>query len=168
MTLGDVARVARGVATGNRSLFIMTREEAKQRGLERFARPILGSVRDFPRDGPYVVRDRADREVVIVASRRDVEEHASLRDYLDGVVPRLATVRPAPIAASYVGIPRFVANPDGLIITNALYTVTPRQNMGAQEVLALVERLNRAMSHRARGHSSDRFTPRQLEAIAFE
>ena len=165
MKLGEIARVARGVVTGNRALYIMTREEAKERGLERFVKPVLGGLTLFPKEGKPVVRDSPERKVVLVVSARDVEDFPVLRAYLNGASPKLATVRPAPIAASYVGTPRFVANPDGLVITNSLYGVTPRQDMNAKDIVAFVERLNAATAKMPKQRFAQRYTPRELEAI---
>jgi hypothetical protein len=168
MKLGEIARVARGVVTGNHTLFIMSRDDAKERGIEQFVRPILGSVRDLPKSGTAVVRDGPMRSVVIVASARDVEEHAPLKAYLGDNAPRIATVKTPPIVVTYVGKPRFAANPDGLVVTNALFTVTPRQPMNAKEIASLVERLNAAAERVAKGqHYSERRTPRQMEALDF-
>jgi hypothetical protein len=165
MKLGDVIRIARGVVTGNAALFIMTRAEAQRRDIEAFVKPILAGKREFPETGPSIVRDSPGRKVVLVASKRDVEQNANLAVYLAGVEPRLSAVRPAPMAVTYVGQPRFVANPDGLLITNALYTATPRQNMTPKEILDLVEHLNRAMTSQARPGFARRFSPRELEAV---
>lgn len=165
MKLGELAHVDRGISTGNRKLFVMTRADAKARGLERFVRPVLNSAREFPREGRAVVHDGPARDVVLLASSRDVEEHSALREYLGNVVPRVAIARSAPIVATYTGVPRFVENPDGLVITNSLYRVTPRQPMSAQEIRELVERLNAAMSRRPPARFAERWTPRQLESI---
>ena len=165
MKLGEMVRVARGVATGNRSLFIMTRAEAKERGIEGFVKPILGSARGLPQDEVPVVHDDPSREVILVASRRDVEQHQKLRAYLGEAIPRIASVHPAPIAVTYVGTPRFIANPDGLVVTNALFTAAPRQNMTPKEVLALVKRLNAAMSNLPKPHYTERRSPRAIEAL---
>jgi len=165
MKLGEIARVRRGVVTGNRALFVMTRTQAKERGIEVFVKPIVGGARDLPKSGAPVVRDGAHREVIIVASQRDVEQHSALRKYLAGSVPRIATVHPAPIAATYVGIPRFVANPDALVVTNALYAVTPRQSMNNKEILALVERLNASAARLQKGRFADRYSPRAMELL---
>lgn len=162
MKIGDLVRIARGVVTGNAALFIMSRAEAKARGLEDFVRPILAGKREFPTEGAPLVRDTPQRSVILIASRREVEQHPVVRDYLQGVEPKLSTVRPAPIAVSYVGSPRFVANPDGLLVTNALYTATPRQNMTTHEIMALVERLNAAVKNRP---GTLRYSPRQLEQV---
>jgi CBS domain-containing protein len=167
MKLGEIARVARGVVTGNRALFVMSRDAAKERNLEQFARPMLGSVRELPRSGTPVVHDIPEREVVIIASAHDVETNASLKAYLGDVAPRVATAKGPPIVATYVGIPRFVANPDGLVVTNSFYTVTPRQPMSAKEVASLVERLNAAAIKAApKGKQyAERHTPRQMETL---
>jgi hypothetical protein len=165
MKLGEIARVARGIVTGNHKLYVMTREEAKVRDLEQFVKPVLGGSVAFPKIGAPIVRDSPDRHVLLVASARDVNEFPALRAYLGGAAPRVATVRLAPIAATYVGVPRFVANPDGLVITNSLYTVTPRKKMTAEEIVSLVEQLNAAMSKLPKSLSGGRYTPRTLEAI---
>ena len=114
-----------------------------------------------------MVRDAPDREVIIVASQRDVEQHQALHRYLGDHNPRIATVRPAPIAATYVGVPRFVANPDALVITNALYAITPRQSMSNKEILTLVERLNASTAKLSQGQRAARYSPRALEALEF-
>lgn len=165
MKLGDIAHVDRGISTGNRKLFIMTRADAKARGFEQFVRPVLNSARDFPKTGPAVVHDSPGREVVLLASARDVEQHPALRKYLGAVLPRVAIARPAPIAATYTGVPRFVANPDGLVITNSLYRLTPRQSMSGEEIQNLVDRLNAAMAKRPASRFAERWTPRQMEAL---
>lgn len=165
MKLGEIAHVDRGISTGNSALFIMTRARAHEYGLENFVRPVLNSVRDFPKSKPAVVHDHPDREVVLIASARDCAQHAALRAYLRGAVPRVAIVRTSPIAASYTGVPRFVENPDGLVITNSLYRVTPRPPMNKDEIHALVERLNTAMERRERARYAERWTPRQMESL---
>ena len=67
---------------------------------------------------------------------------------------------------TYVGTPRFAANPDGLVVTNSFYTVTPRQPLTAKEVAALVERLNAAAVKSVRkGQYAERRTPRQMETL---
>ena len=168
MKLGEIARVARGVVTGNRALFIMSRERARELGIEAFVKPILGGARDMPKTDPPVAHDHEAREVILVASRHEVEQYPSLRAHLGDTVPKVATVRIAPIAATYVGPPRFVLNPDGLVITNALYTVTPRQNLNSKELLALVKQLNRVSEKRKKGASAERLTPRQFEDIEID
>ncbi len=165
MKLGEIARVARGVVTGNSKLYIMTRDEARERDLEAFVKPVLGGSTAFPKDGKPVVRDTLERRVILVANARDIQDFPALRAYLGDVAPRVASVRVAPIAATYVGVPRFVANPDGLVVTNSLFMVTPRQNMIAKDILALVERLNAATAKLRSSQLAARYTPRTLESL---
>ena len=168
MKLGDIARVARGVVTGDKHAFIMSRTRARELGIEDFVRPVLGSTNDLPRSGSPVVRDHPQRDVILIASLHDVNRHSNLKNYLGDREPKISNVRPAPIAASYTGVPRFAANPDGLVITNALYTVTPRQNLTDQETLHLVERLNRAMAKHPKSARASRLSPRQFDEIEIE
>lgn len=165
MTVGDMVRIARGISTGNSSLYIMTRAEAKDRGIELFVKPLLGGAMTLPKDGQPVVRDHPDRKVVLMTSRRDVERHPAVAAYLGDAEPKFSQVQPAPIAVTYVGIPRFVANPDGLIITNSLFTATPRQNLGEKEILALVKKLNASTSNMQKGRFAQRYNPREMEAL---
>ncbi len=52
-TLGDHCRVRRGIATGDNSFFVLTREEAAQEGIEeRFLVPAVLGARDLPVEGP--------------------------------------------------------------------------------------------------------------------
>lgn len=168
MKLGDIARVDRGISTGNHKLFIMSRQDAAERGLDRFVRPVLNSAREIPKSGRAIVRDHPNREVVLLASARDVEDHAVLRNYLGDVAPRISMPRSAPIAVTYTGVPRFVENPDGLVITNSLYRVTPRHPMKQEEIAALVERLNTAMARRPTSGFAERWSPRQLESLEID
>jgi hypothetical protein len=165
MKLGQLVRVARGVVTGNAALFVITRAQAKEHGIEAFVKPILAGKREFPTSDPAVIRNSSDRMVMVIASQRDLEQNPELRAYLRDVRPKLATARPAPIAVNYVGRPRFIANPDGLLITNALYTATPLQNLTSAEILKLVERLNRAMEALPKTRFVTRFSPREMEQI---
>jgi hypothetical protein len=146
----------------------MSRARARELEIESFVKPVMGGARDLPATAPFVVHDNPTREVILLASRRDVEQHAKLRMYLGAREPKLASVKLAPIAATYVGTPRFVYNPDGLVITNALYTVTPRQTLSAKETLQLVDRLNQAMEKRKKTRFADRLTPRQFDAIELD
>ena len=106
-----------------------------------------------------------DRKVLLVATARDVDDFPALRAYLGAISPKVASVRIAPIAASYVGVPHFVANPDGLVITNSLYTVTPRQNLSEKAIAVLVDRLNAAIAKQPRATVAVRYTPWSLEAL---
>lgn len=164
MRLGDLARVSRGIATGSRKLYVMTRAEAKERNLERFVRPALVSARELPRWGDPVIRDTSTLNVVLLASKRDIEEYPTLSEYLGDSIPRIASVHASPVISTYTGVPYFVANPDGLIVTNALYCVRPRQSLGDSEIFDLVLRLNDAAAKLPRTTGA-RYSPRALEKL---
>ena len=144
----------------------MTRAQAGERGLEAFVRPVIASARDLPRADAPIVRDSQNKLVVLIASKRDVEAHQHLREYLGSRVPRIAAVNPPPIATTYVGVPYFVANPDGLVVTNSLYCVRPRQILSNSEVLSLVARLNSAAAKLTKKPGL-RYSPRSLEGLDF-
>jgi hypothetical protein len=164
MKLGDIARVSRGIATGDRHRYIMTRAQALERGLHRFVRPVIVSARELPRKGDPIINDGPERFVVLVASKRDVEDYVALGKYLEGQSPRIASVHPPPIVVTYTGLPYFVANPDGLAVTNSLYCVRPRQALSRTDVLSLVVRLNAAAATLSEAPAA-RYSPRELEAL---
>lgn len=61
-TLGDYCRVRRGIATGDNSFFVMTREEVEQwRIEEQFLVPVVLGSRDLPHEGPLDARFHALR-----------------------------------------------------------------------------------------------------------
>lgn len=165
MKLGDVATVSRGITTGNRKLFVMTRPEARSRGLEKYVRPIVHSARELSQRGNAVVTDHPERLVVVIASVRDYEQDTALRKYLGDEPPRVRSGGSAPIAATYVGTPRFAENPDDLVVMNSLYRISPRQPMTREQIQKLVERLNHATSKLAQRRFAERWTPRQMEAL---
>jgi hypothetical protein len=158
MKLGEIARVSRGLVTGNTSLFVMTREQAAQHGIDRFVRPVINGAREVKASA--VLRDRPDRLVVLLATPGDLETYPELRIYLGGTVPRIGTAAASPIVATYVGMPHFAANPDELVVLNSLYRVTPRRSLSSKETSDLVHRLNAA----ARGWQSEGGTGRRSPA----
>lgn len=133
--LGDIFKVTRGTVTGDRPFFVMSKDEAKERGLAAFAVPVITSAREFSKTD--VVRDTADRAVVIVIPR-GIDRQANpavdqwLRSGEGGVTSRntawwsFGAKRP-PAAATYKGGlgPRLVANPDRMVLLNIAYALEP-------------------------------------------
>lgn len=79
--LGDHFKVSRGTVTGNRSFFVMSRQRAKDLGLETFALPVIVSSREFAKT--TVLRDSPDREVVIVVPPDiDLAQHPAVNAWL--------------------------------------------------------------------------------------
>jgi len=163
MKLGEVARVSRGLVTGNSKLFVMSREKARRRGLDRFVRPVIAGAREIR--ATTEVRDSSDRLVVLLATPRDVETYPALRDYLGDTIPRIGTSGTAPIVATYVGVPHFAANPDGLVVLNSLYRVNPRTTLSPGEIGDLVAKLNVAAAKWPTSRLTSRRSPAEFEAL---
>ena len=146
----------------------MTREKATEHNLLLFVKPVITSVRDLPQIGESVVKDVPALKVILRPSIHEINAHPEIRRYLGTAIPKAAVPRPstlAPIVATYVGIPRFVANPDGLIVTNALYKVIPRREMSQGETRSLVDRLNLAVANLPKPRYAERWTPKQMESL---
>jgi len=183
-TLGSVARVHRGVATGANAFFTMTKAEAQSRGLSKWARPAITGAEEIIQSSG-IVRDGPGRRILIdlPAVRRDELPQAALefveagereginRRYLaEHRSPwwRLGPKAP-PIVASYMArrAPVFALNPDGLVPLNVAHGIWPRQGIDAAE---LVARLNAAAtsfvgSGRTYHGGLEKFEPREMEAL---
>jgi SAM-dependent methyltransferase len=179
--LGDLARVHRGVATGANAFFTMTKAEAAERGLIRWARPAITAAAEvLSSDG--VIRDMPERRVIIelppdvsdpaaLAYLRAGERGGMQRRYLSRQRRpwwRLTLAAP-PIVASYMArqAPRFALNPDGLVLLNVAHGVWPNPGVDAA---ALVERLNAARASfigagRTYHGGLEKFEPREMEAL---
>jgi hypothetical protein len=66
--LGSVARVHRGVVTGANDLFVLTREQARRHGIERWCRPAITSAREIFESGG-VLRDGPQRRLLLELPR---------------------------------------------------------------------------------------------------
>jgi adenine-specific DNA-methyltransferase len=183
-TLGDLARVHRGQVTGANDFFVMTKTEARQRGLTPWAKPAITAASEIlGADG--VVRDAPERLVVIdipAAIKRAGAPAADafLRSGEDAGVDRgyIASHRrpwwrvgatAPPIVASYMArqAPAFALNPDALVLLNIGHGVWPTTGVDAA---GLVQRLNRARlsfagSGRTYHGGLEKFEPREMEAL---
>jgi adenine-specific DNA-methyltransferase len=183
-TLGDLARVHRGQVTGANGFFVMTKTEAEQRGLARWARPAITAASEIL-SAAGVVRDTAERLMVIdLPADLDRAAEPAAAAYLKagekarihrGYIAsrrrpwwRLAMPAP-PIVASYMArqAPAFALNPDGLVLLNIGHGVWPAEGVDAS---VLVERLNKARlsfagSGRTYHGGLEKFEPREMEAL---
>jgi adenine-specific DNA-methyltransferase len=182
-TLGDLARVHRGVATGANGFFTMTKAEAETRGLTRWAKPaITGAVEVLGSGG--VVHDSPGRRVLIDipadvdrkaepaadAYLKEGERQKIDRRYLCAHRKpwwRLGASAP-PLVASYMArqAPAFALNPDGLVLLNIAHGIWPEE----ADPKVLVERLNKARatfagSGRTYHGGLEKFEPREMEAL---
>lgn len=62
--LGRLVRVSRGIATGSNEFFVLTQNEARQRGLMPFARPAVTSAKELLLS-PGIIRATCDLNVLI-------------------------------------------------------------------------------------------------------
>lgn len=152
--LGDHFKVSRATVTRDRDFFVMTKNQAREKGLTEFALPVITSSREFSKTD--VVRDGPDRHVVIaIPATIDRKAHpqvdAWLRSHENAGSSSQRTAawwafgikRPA-AAATYKGEngPRLVANPDRMVLLNVAYGLEPLTEMKADEVEEFVRRFN--------------------------
>ncbi|MGH2353549.1 MAG: Eco57I restriction-modification methylase domain-containing protein [Chloroflexota bacterium] len=191
--LRQVARVHRGVVTGANGFFVLTRDHARELGLEEWCRPAITSADEILRSGG-VVRNIPERRLLLEIPRDvDRRAHPQLDTYLrraeishDGKVPiserYIASRRrpwwhiggpPAPpIVVSYMArqAPVFALNPDRLAVVNIAHGLYPTEEMSEQQLAALVTHLNDVReSFRGSGRTYhgglEKFEPGELEAL---
>lgn len=191
-TLGSIARVHRGQATGANAFFVLTRGKAKELGLERFCRPVISKAEEILHSGG-TVRDRSELSVLLeVPSGIDLKAHPALRRYLrlgekpmqeeDAVRDRwipshrkswFSVVAPRPpIVATYMArqAPFFALNPDGLALINVGHGIFPRVDLNGEELDLLVAALNKMRNEfKGRGRTYhgglEKFEPREMENL---
>lgn len=192
--LRSVARVHRGVATGDNSFFVLSRQEAAARELLPWCRPAITRAEEIlSADG--IIRDSPERRLLLVAPRDvDRRAHPALDAYLrSGEQPRkgkspvaagylashrkpwwyLGPVAAPAVVASYMArqAPAFAYNPDGLVLLNIAHGLYPHQPMSAAQLVSLVQQLN-AARHTFSGHGRtyqgglEKFEPREMEELA--
>ena len=192
--LGVIARVHRGVATGANEFFIVTRERARQLGVEPWCRPAITKAGEILKaDG--VVRDGAERRLLLEVPRDiNLLTHPELEAYLrrgereEGGRPAVSARylarnrRPwwhlgppasPPIVVTYMArqAPLFALNPDGLAVVNVAHGLYPREKLSQEQLAALVACLNGARdTFRGNGRTYhgglEKFEPREVEALS--
>jgi adenine-specific DNA-methyltransferase len=192
--LRAVARVHRGVATGANDFFILTRQRARELGVEQWCRPAITSAQEILQAGG-VIRDSPERRLILdVPADLDRKAHPALDAYLrtgeqqQGDRPPVSqryitshrrpwwhlgpSVSP-PIVVTYMArqAPVFALNPDGLALVNVAHGLYPIRGLGQEQLTALVDYLNGAReSFRGSGRTYhgglEKFEPRELEALS--
>jgi hypothetical protein len=189
-TLGTIARVHRGVATGSNDYFVTTRDEARRRGIERWCKPAITRAQEVIQS-PGVIRDNPERKLLVdIPADIDRALHPEVDRFLrDGELGekapaygylashrtpwwRLGLSAPPPVVASYMArrSPVFASNPDGLFPLNVVHGIYPRESASETTLIRLVEELNNASaSYRGRGRTYhgglEKFEPREMEAL---
>ena len=188
--LGTYVRVSRGVVTGANPFFVMTRQAAKERGLEQWVEPVVGDAREVQRaarDGRF----RVDQLRVVLVAPAAVpadDAHAPLRDYLDRGVAAghhdgyiasrrkpwwsLGRLPRPPIIATYMSRtgPVFARNPGLLPILNVAHGLYPHEPMAPVALDRLASLLNREARRfvgngRTYHGGLEKFEPREMERL---
>jgi methylase of polypeptide subunit release factors len=186
-TIGTHFRVSRGQVTGKNDFFVMTRELARARGIERFCVPLVTSADEvFAAKG--VLRDGPERLVGLeLAKDLDLARLPRLARYLAsgeaagvhrGYVashrsPWWSTTFPRPpIVATYMArqAPVFAINPDGLGLLNVAHGLHPRRPMSRALLTRVVRLLNASREQfvgRGRTYHGglEKFEPGEMEAL---
>jgi hypothetical protein len=192
--LRSVARVHRGVATGDNGFFVLSRQEAAARELLPWCHPAITRAEEILSAGG-VIRNTPERRLLLVAPRDvDRRAHPALDAYLrSGEQPRkgkppvaegylashrkpwwyLGPVAAPAIVASYMArqAPAFAYNPDGLVLLNIAHGLYPHRPLSAAQLVSLVQELN-AARHTFSGHGRtyqgglEKFEPREMEELA--
>jgi hypothetical protein len=186
--LGNIARVHRGLVTGANQFFVMSRDEARQRGLSDWVRPAITRATEILGAGGVIYDSPALRVVLDLPTGFDRTAHPAVNAYLakgerDGVDQRYITMhrrrwwsievgRPAPIVASYMArqAPRFARNPDGLALLNIGHGIYPTTITTDEGLQKLSNALNGARdrfagSGRTYHGGLEKFEPREMEAL---
>ncbi len=189
-TIGTLFRVSRGQVTGKNDFFVMTRQVARARGIERFCVPLVTAAQEiFAANG--VLHDGPGRLVGLELPKElNPARFPKLAAYIasgeaanvhKGYVtshrsPWWATTFPRPpIVATYMArqAPVFATNPDGLGLLNVAHGLHPRGPMNQTTIARIVKALNaKRSSFVGRGRTYhgglEKFEPGEMEALPLE
>lgn len=185
--LGSLVRVHRGVATGANEFFVLKKQEAADRGLMAFCRPVLtraeqvitsggiikhDSIQDYILDLPSVLPDSAE---TVRAYLAEGESRGIAARYLCAHRKpwwRLGLKEPPPIVVTYMArqAPVFALNQARASVLNVLHGLYPTTPMTEEELRLLVEYLNvhreefRGLGRTYHG-GLEKFEPREVESL---
>ncbi|MBI2492546.1 MAG: hypothetical protein HYV94_10690 [Candidatus Rokubacteria bacterium] len=184
MPLGSYAHVHRGVATGANDFFILSRDEARIRGLERHTRPCLVRAAEVITAGGVVRAGKLDHVLLDTGiGANDAALHAYVKEgqrrgahqrYLCSHRKpwwRVGGSPPPPIVATYMArqAPVFAVNPERCQIVNVFHGIHFREAVDESIVWALTDWLNANRETLLGGRTYQgglrKFEPADLEAI---
>lgn len=162
MRLGDIVEVHRGIVTGSNGFFVMSRSEAKDRGLSPFVTPVIRSGKTILEAEGVIRKDSLPVLLTLPkdalapdgAAGKAVEQYlreGESEDVHEGYICRhrtpwwyLGEPDPPPVVASYMArrAPAFAVNPDGALILNIAHGLFPKVPLEADELPRLVRMLN--------------------------
>jgi SAM-dependent methyltransferase len=191
--LRTIARVHRGAVTGANDFFILSRERARQLGVDRWCRPAITSAEEILKSSGCI-RDLPTGKLLLDVPK-DVNraDHPELDAYLrlgeqpwNGGPPVSKRYIPShrrpwwwlglphapPIVATYMArqAPVFAVNPNQLALVNIGHGLYPVRNLNTDESQELVRLLNSSRdSFRGRGRTYhgglEKFEPREMENL---
>jgi SAM-dependent methyltransferase len=188
--IGSLFRVSRGQVTGANDYFVMSRLQARSRGLERFCVPLISHAREILEAGA-IVENSPERMVGLeIPPQTDLSRDGALAAYLragetakihEGYVasrrkPWYAIRFPRPpIVATYMArqAPRFAGNPDRLGLLNVVHGLYPHQPLDDSLLALAVARLNanrEAFVGKGRTYHGglEKFEPREMENLPLD
>jgi adenine-specific DNA-methyltransferase len=188
--IGAAFRVSRGQVTGANGYFVMSRAQARERGIEAFCAPVVASAEEVFQSGG-VLRETSDRMVALeIPKGTNLAEHKKLAAYVNageaaGVHRRYVTSRRRPwyaltlprppIVATYMARqpPAFATNPDRLGVLNIAHGLYPRGRLNDESLDCVVRGLNANRDRFAgRGRTYhgglEKFEPREMENLPLE
>jgi predicted RNA methylase len=192
VTLRSIARVHRGQATGANDFFVLSRENARVNGIERYCRPVVSRAKQIFTSGG-ILRDGPHLSVLLeVPAEIRLKEHPALATYLrqgessrKGELPVCERWIPShrrswfsvgapcpPIIATYMArqAPFFALNPDGIALINIGHGIHPMVDMSDDDIALLVEALNSERQQfvgkgRTYHGGLEKFEPREMENL---
>ena len=173
--------------TGCNDYFVMSKSEARNRGIEAFCVPLIVSAEELFRSNG-VVRDDPSRKVGLevrrIARFQTIRNspRTSIQERLRACIVAMWQInrRPwysvvytrPPIVATYMARqpPRFARNPDNLGSLNVIHGLYPREPLRDEIMDAAVARLNRTRRRfvgRGRTYHGglEKFEPREMESL---